>query len=284
MQVLLEWHLSIKEAVMESETKLVVDHYTRNNLMERIDIALAGAGHDPDKLTIAALSELDHLHGGGFATTEVQAELAEIPLGCHVLDAGCGIGGPSRYLADSYGCTVEAIDLTPEYVEVARQLNDKVGLGDKITVEVGSVTELPYADQCFDVVICQNVSMNVADKPSLFEEALRVLKPGGIYTFSHIADGPNAPPVYPLPWAHTPDVSFLGTPQEILDTLSSVGFVEIEDKASIAPSKPGGPPQPGTIGGAPAMGDDMPLRIQNTMQSIQEDRLISMMVVARRPS
>ena len=54
---------------------------------------------------------------------------AEITRGCHVLDAGCGICGPSRYLAESYGCTVEAIDLTPELVEVARQLNNKVGLG-----------------------------------------------------------------------------------------------------------------------------------------------------------
>ena len=269
---------------METENRSVIEHYTRNNLMKRILDALAGAGHDTDNLTIAALSELDHLHGGGLATTEVQAELAEIPKGCHVLDAGCGIGGPSRYLADSYGCTVEAIDLTPEYVEVARQLIEKVGLGDKITVEVGSVTELPYADQSFDVVLSQNVSMNVADKSALFSEAFRVLKPSGIFTFSHLAAGPNAPPIYPLPWARTPDVSFLETPQKVTDILSAAGCVEIEDKASMASSKPGGPPQPGTIGGAPAMGDDMPVRIQNSMQSNQEGRLVSMMVVARRPS
>ena len=282
--VLLWWHLSIGEAAMESETKSIIDHYTRTNLMERIQTAIAGAGHDPDNLTVSLLSEIDHLHGGGFTTTEVQAELAEIPRGCHVLDAGCGIGGPSRYLADGYGCTVEAIDLTPEYVEVARQLNDNVGLGGQIAVEVGSVTELPYVDQRFDVVICQNVSMNVADKHTLFSEAFRVLKPGGIYTFSHLADGPNAPPIYPLPWARTPDVSFLGTPKEILDILASAGFVEIEDKASIARSKPGAPPPPGTIGGASVMGDDLPLRIQNSIQSAQEGRLVSMMVVARRPT
>lgn len=269
---------------METENRSVIEHYTRSNLMKRILDALAGAGHDLDNLTIAALSGVDHLHGGGLATTEVQVELAEIPKGCHVLDAGCGIGGPSRYLADNYGCTVEAIDLTPEYVEVARQLNEKVGFGEKINVNVGSVTELLYTDQSFDVVISQNVSMNVADKSAMFNEAFRVLKPSGIFTFSHLAEGPNAPPIYPLPWAHTPDVSFLETPQKIKDILSAAGFVEIEDKASMASSKPGGPPQPGTIGGAPAMGDDMPVRIQNTMQSIQEGRLTSMMVVARRPT
>lgn len=269
---------------MDTENTSVVEHYTRNNLMTRILVALKAAGHDPDNLTITALSEVDHLHGGGLATTEVQADLAGIPKGCHVLDAGCGIGGPSRFLADSYGCTLEAIDLTPEYVQVAHQLNEKVGLSKKITVKIGSVTDLPYADQTFDVVISQNVSMNVADKTAMFSEALRVLKPGGIYTFSHLAEGPNGPPIYPLPWARTADVSFLETPQKIMDDLSAVGFSDIEDKVSVASSKPGGPPEPGTIGAAPAMGDDMPMRIQNTMQSNQEGRLVPMMVVARRPS
>ena len=252
--------------------------------MERIRGALAAAGHNPDKPTVAMLSELDHLHGGGFTTTEVQAELANIPRGCRILDAGCGIGGPSRFLAGSYGCTVEAIDLTPEYVQVARELNELVGLADKITVKVGSVTDIPYNEEYFDAVFCQNVTMNVADKPAMFKEAFRVLKPGGIYTISHLAEGPGGPPIYPLPWALTPDVSFLETPQKIVNILSEAGFTDIEDRASQARSKPGGGPQPGTIGAAPAMGDDMPERTGNSAQSIQAGRLVSMMVVARRPS
>ncbi|MDJ1018150.1 MAG: class I SAM-dependent methyltransferase [Paracoccaceae bacterium] len=268
---------------MGRETASVVDHYTRNNLMDRIRSALSAAGHDPDKPTIETLSELDHLHGGGFATTEVQVELAEIPRGSHVLDAGCGIGGPSRYLAGAHGCQVEGIDLTPEYVDIAGQLNDKVGLGESISLTVGSVTELPYEDERFDVVLCQNVTMNVEDKKTMFREALRVLKPGGAYTFSHLAEGPNGSPIYPLPWARTPETSFLETPETILQTLAAAGFTGIEDRASQARSKPGGGPQPGTIGAAPAMGDDMPMRTGNSAKSIQEGRLVSMMVVATRP-
>lgn len=268
---------------MATETASVIDHYTRNNLMERIRSALSDAGHDPGSPTIEMLAELDHLHGGGFTTTEVQVELAEIPRGCHVLDAGCGIGGPSRYLAGVHNCTVEGIDLTPEYIDVAGHLNEQVDLASKISLMVGSVTDLPYASERFDVVLCQNVTMNVADKESMFKEAFRVLKPGGTYTFSHLAEGPNAPPIYPLPWALSPEVSFLETPETIFEMLSAAGFRDIADKAGQARSKPGGGPQPGTIGAAPAMGDDMPTRTGNSARSIQEGRLVSMMVVAKRP-
>ncbi len=269
---------------MEPETASVVDHYTRNNLMDRIRSALTRAGHDPDQPTIEMLAELDHLHGGGFATTEVQVEMAEIPRGCHILDAGCGIGGPSRYLAGVHDCSVTAIDLTPEYIDVAGRLNEQVGLADKISLRVGSVTDLPYENESFDVVLCQNVTMNVADKDAMFKEAFRVLKPGGVFTFTHLAEGPNAPPIYPLPWALTPEVSFLETPEKIFAKLSAAGFESIQDMTSQARDKAGGGPQPGTIGAAPAMGDDMPVRTGNSAKSIQEGRLVAMMVVALRPS
>lgn len=261
----------------------VVEHYRQSGLMERIRSALEATGRDPNAPTIEALSELDHLHGGGFNTTVVQTELARIPKGSHVLDAGCGIGGPSRYLADSYACTVEAIDLTPEYVEAAHSLNTSVGLQDRIQVTVGSVTELPFEEGSFDVVLCQNVSMNVQDKPAMFSEALRVLKPGGIYTVSHVANGANGNPIYPLPWARSPETSFLGTAREVLDMIETAGFQDVRDRMPEANSNPGGAPQAGAIGPAPAMGDDMPERVANVVRSMKEGRLVSMLIVARKP-
>ena len=42
-----------------------------------------------------------------------------------VLDVGCGIGGPARYLAHSYGCRVDGIDLTAELIETGRMLTER---------------------------------------------------------------------------------------------------------------------------------------------------------------
>ena len=52
----------------------------------------------------------------------------------YVLDLGCGLGGTSRYLAAECGCRVAAIDLTPNFVEVARILTARCGLADRVEI------------------------------------------------------------------------------------------------------------------------------------------------------
>lgn len=268
---------------MSDETPAVATHYGRDDVMQRIAVALEAIGANPTSPTRVALRTLDHLHGGGFQATVAQVEMAGIPPGCHALDAGCGIGGPSRYLADALGCSVAAVDLTPGFVEVAQRLNALVGLDDQISVGVGSVTELPFEDGRFDAVLCQNVSMNVPDKATMFAEALRVLKPGGIYTLSHVAAGPKGNPIYPLPWARTPDISFLGAPGEIIDALVAAGFIGVEARIA-PPPDPGNSLPPGAAASAPAMGDDLRERVLNARRSHAEGRLLSLLVAARRPA
>jgi ubiquinone/menaquinone biosynthesis C-methylase UbiE len=83
-------------------------------------------------------------------------------------------------------------------------------MADEITVREASVTALPFEDRRFDHVWSQNVTMNVADKRAMFAEAFRVLKPGGRFSFSHLALGAAGEPHYPVPWASDASYSFLG--------------------------------------------------------------------------
>ena len=264
---------------MSKKTAAVIGHYGVDDLVDRILRALAAAGHDTSSPTVEMLNLADQMHGGGLNATKVQAKLAGITGDMRVLDAGCGIGGSSRYLAHTYGCRIDAIDLTPQFVAADERLNALCGLVDKIAMRAGSVTDLPYDDGCFDHVWSQNVTMNVADKRRMFAEAYRVLKPGGRFSFSHLARGPAGEPYYPLPWAMDASYSFLGTPQDILQGLRDAGFAKVENRSEV--SAPGTRP-PNDIGAAIVLGADMPQRQANAARSVKEGRLVPMLVLAER--
>ena len=126
-----------------------------------------------------------------------------------VLDVGCGIGGPARYLARTYGCRVDGIDLTPELIETGRVLTERCGLADRVVLQIGNALDLPYPDQTFDVVWCQNVAMNIADKDGLFAGVYRALKPGGLFTSTEYSVGPGGDIIFPVPWAYDASINFL---------------------------------------------------------------------------
>lgn len=256
----------------------VAAHYARADLTRRILDALAAAGIEP--VTPEALSPLDHLHHGGLGLTQRLVRLAGIKPAMRVLDAGSGVGGPARYLAQSLGCRIDCIDLSPDFVATAQDLDRLTGLADLITQQTGSVTALPYADASFDAAISMNVTMNIADKPAMFAEVFRTLRPGGTFAFTHLAGG-RQPIDYPTPWAMTAETSFVASPAEIAQLLSDAGFRQITDHAKDAPLPP--PPADSLLDDSIAMGADMPLRRANVMRAVQDGRLIPMMVTARRP-
>jgi sarcosine/dimethylglycine N-methyltransferase len=203
----------------------IQDQYSTGLSRRNIEQALIAAGKDLGRLQPADLAMLEDFHTMGRIATARLADLAEITSDTHVLDAGSGIGGTARFVADRFGCRVTAVDLTEEYCDTNRWLNGLVGLGDRIAVRPADVTELPFPAASFDVAISQHVQMNVADKARLYAEARRVLVDGGRLALWDITIGNNGQLDYPLPWADEPARSHLATFDGLRSTVESAGFV-----------------------------------------------------------
>jgi SAM-dependent methyltransferase len=202
----------------------IADQYSTGLSRNNIERALLAAGKDLDQLAPADLGVLEDFHTMGRIVTAQLVELAQITSDSMVLDAGSGVGGTARYIADRYGCPVTAVDLTDEYCETNRWLNRLVGLDGRISVRPADVTELPFVDGTFDVVVSQHVQMNVADKAHLYAEARRVLAKGGRLALWDITIGNNDELDYPLPWADDPARSHLATPDALRAVVESAGF------------------------------------------------------------
>lgn len=202
----------------------VTGHYGRGGLLQRLERALLDDGADPMRPTAEALAPYDQLHGRGIEATEELAAMVDVTAADHLLDIGSGIGGPARSMARRFGCRVTGIDLTEEFCDVARHFTRALGLEARVRFEVGDALAMPFPDASFDGAYSMNVSMNIADKPALYAEVARVLKPGGWLALSEVAKGPGAPLEYPVPWATRADDSFLATPKETLRALEAAGF------------------------------------------------------------
>ncbi|MCV7075251.1 class I SAM-dependent methyltransferase [Mycobacterium szulgai] len=198
--------------------------YTSGLARHNIEQALIETGRDPALLTPADLAPLEDFHTmGRYATAQLLA-LLDVGSDDHVLDAGSGIGGTARFLADQRGCRVSAVDLTEEYCETNRWLNEVVGLDHRISVRQADVTQLPFADATFQFAISQHVQMNVADKAGMYSEARRVLVSGGRLGLWDITAGAGGQLDYPLPWADEPARSHLVTSGQLRAAVEAAGF------------------------------------------------------------
>lgn len=268
---------------------LVTAHYGSANLIDTIERVLRDAGIDPAHVTVEQLAPFDNFHTFGHAGTRELARLAGVTAGQRVLDVGGGIGGPARFLAQEYGCHVTVLDLTEEFCRAGEALTAWTHLTDLITFVHGSALDMPFPDASFDLVWTQHAAMNIADKPRLYAEIHRVLRPGGRFALFDVLAGPNQPLHFPVPWATDPTYSFLLSPDEVRATITAVGFAEqawvtgAELQATL-PQAQSQAPATATSGLTPGalMGANAEARMANIARNMRESRATTGMGIFER--
>ncbi len=262
---------------MTDTTTKVHEHYNATALTSRIKSALLTIVPEAQTLTVAQLAPLDQFHTRGILATAELASAAGIEPSNRVLDIGCGIGGPARYLAATFGCKVTGVDLSPGFIDAATYLTARCGLSDRVTFQVGDALHLPFEDASFDVVFLQHVAMNIEDRNALYAEVRRLLTPDGRFVSYDLVlrDGDV---VYPAPWARDASTSFLLSEGDTRTALEQAGFNAVlwrDDtqtaldwfKVAMAGARPSG------LNLGVVMGPDFPAIASNLARNIRENRL-----------
>ncbi|MFI5164860.1 MAG: SAM-dependent methyltransferase, partial [Bacteroidia bacterium] len=160
---------------------------------------------------------------------EIMLEAAAIEKSDRVLDAGCGVGGSSIFLALNQGCRVTGITLSERQAQIGKQNAKNNGVDGLVDFLAMDYSKTNFPDASFDVVwACESICY--ADDKSLFlNEAARLLRPGGRLV---IADGfvsqfnNNEHPLI-RQWLDGWQVNYLETPDRFRKYMEDAGFGNI---------------------------------------------------------
>jgi SAM-dependent methyltransferase len=269
----------------------IADHWGKGDVYGLIVAALNKMSKPLESLTVEDLAPVDHFHARGFPATVELADRLPIKAGQRILDIGCGLGGPARYIAKRFQCSVSGLDITEPFVVAANKLTALLGMQRSVSIEHGDGHRLPYPDSHFDGAYTQHVTMNVADRERFFAEAYRVLKPGAFFALTEHGLGAKRDPHYPVPWSADGTGAYLLTPKESRAVLEKTGFqdIVIEDtgakyvaayKIAIEKAEKGALPP---LGIHILMGETALQKTRNAARNIEEGRTHPIQLICRKP-
>ncbi len=150
---------------------------------------------------------------------------------------------------------------------------------------------MPWPAQSFDAAVTFHVAMNIENRPRLYAEVARVLRPGGQLAIYDVLKGPADGMLFPVPWAESAETSFLVTPDAMTELLDQAGFeiVYVEDRRDAAMehhharlanmAAVGGPPP---LGIHLLTGETTAQKSRNMLQMLEADQIGLYVMIARR--
>lgn len=155
--------------------------------------------------------------------------IASLSAGETVLDLGSGAGFDCFLAAREVGETgrVIGVDMTPEMIRKART-NAERNDAEVVEFRLGEIEHLPVADESVDVIISNCVINLSPDKPQVFREAYRVLRPGGRLAVSDVVRTAELPKTVRLdPDSISACVAGASTIRRLESMIEAAGFVDV---------------------------------------------------------
>lgn len=135
----------------------------------------------------------DYISSGGYESTikfyneDLQQHLKN---GMKILDIGCGVGGSAFLLREKIDCDILGVDLSVNMIEIANDKLDEYKY-DNIRFEVSDATTRDFPASSFDFIYSRDTILHIQDKPKLFKNFFKWLKPGGMVFITDYCAGPK---------------------------------------------------------------------------------------------
>jgi cyclopropane fatty-acyl-phospholipid synthase-like methyltransferase len=162
------------------------------------------------------------------ASNRYLAERAGVTQGTRVLDAGCGVGGSSVWLALHRDARVVGITIAPEQLAIARKRAEEAGVLDRVRFEEMDFAATTFVPGSFDVVWNLESLVHAFDTQAYLRHVHELLRPGGKFVCLEMVSNPGGDAAIARAMCEGWSLSSLPGVDETMAQLRTAGFVDVE--------------------------------------------------------